>query len=61
MECNYKFQFAGPPRRLLQPSASPAGWGHPALRLIVNLCPRGGYTKSKLLISNSTLQLRLPH
>ncbi|WP_370803896.1 hypothetical protein [Gemmiger formicilis] len=58
---NNKFQFAGPPRRLLQPSASPAGWGHPALRLIVNLCPRGGYTKSKLLISNSTLQLRLPH
>ena len=38
-----------------------AGWGHPALRLIVKMCPRGGYTKSKLLILNSTFQFRLPH
>ncbi len=57
----YKFQFAEPTRRLPQPSTFPAGWGHPTLRLIVKMCPRGGHTKSKLLILNSTLQLRLPH
>ena len=59
--CPDKFQFAEPTRRLPQPSAFPAGWGHPALCLIVKMCSRGGHTKSKLLILNSTLQLRLPH